>query len=145
VTAEARDSVDKKNLTGQIHNSLYQNICKKGWAAPVDVLLDIGVLTKESYEDWRHGRVPYLEKVCRANLNQLSGIMREIQAYAAKSGLKASWTFYHRWGKHNKQKLQFSKTGKEALERAYATHYVSARRVAELKGQDAHVSGKDVI
>lgn len=30
--------MEKKNFIGQIHNSMYQNIKKKGWVAPVDVL-----------------------------------------------------------------------------------------------------------
>jgi len=87
--------VDKKNLVGQIHNSMYQNIRKKGWVAPVDVLMDIGVLAKEHYENWRFGRgVPYLERACVVNLKQLSRIMHEIRAYATKNKLKPSWCFY---------------------------------------------------
>ena len=43
--------MDKKNIKGQIHNAMYQNICKKGWVAPVDVMFDIGVMSKESYKN----------------------------------------------------------------------------------------------
>jgi len=125
--------MDKKNLTGQIHNAMYQNIRKKGWVAPVDVMMDIGVLSKEDYENWRFGHIPFLEKVCQSNLRQLSGIMHEIRAYANKNGLKPSWTCYHQWGKNNKRKLRFSKTGDENIERHYATHFVDAKRVDELK------------
>lgn len=125
--------MDKKNLTGQIHNAMYQNIRKKGWAAPVDVLLDMGVLTKENYENWRFGRIPFMEKACHANLRQLSGIMHEIRAYAVKNNLKPSWTFYHQWGKNNKRKLRFSKSGDEKVEYHYATHYVDVKRTEELK------------
>jgi hypothetical protein len=74
-----------KNIRGRIHNAMYQAICKKGWAAPVDVLVDVGVLLKENYENWRFGRVPFLEKVCAANLRQLSEIMKEIRAYAVQN------------------------------------------------------------
>ena len=125
--------MDKKNLTGQVHNAMYQNIRKKGWVAPVDVLMEIGVLSKENYENWRFGRIPFLEKVCQVNLRLLSGIMHEIRAYAGKNGLKPSWTCYHQWGKNNKGKLRFSKTGDEKIERHYATHFVDTKRVAELK------------
>ena len=125
--------MDKKNLTGQIHNAMYQNIRKKGWVAPVYVLLDIGVLSKESLENWRFGKVPFLEKVCQANLRQLSGIMHEIRAYAVKNKLKPSWTSYHQWGKNNKVKLRFSKSGDENIENHYATHFLDEKRIAELK------------
>jgi len=125
--------MDTKNLTGQIHNAMYQNLRKKGWVAPVDVLMDIGILSKTDYENWRFGRVPFLEKVCQANLRQLSGIMHEIRVYANKNGLKPSWTCYHQWGKNNDIKLRFSKTGDEKIERHYTTYFVDTKRIAELK------------
>ena len=82
--------MDKHNITGQIHNAMYQNIKKKGYAAPVDVLMDIGVLSEKDYDDWRFGRVDFLERVCHVNLRVLSGIMKEMRAYAAKNNLKPS-------------------------------------------------------
>ena len=125
--------MDTKNLTGKIYNAMYQNIRQKGFAAPVDVLMDVGVLEKKDYEDWRFGRIPFLEKVCHANLRQLSAIMSEVRAYAAKNKLKSSWTFYHQYGKGRKNKLRFSKSGNEKIETAYATHYVDAQRISQLK------------
>jgi hypothetical protein len=125
--------MDEKNLTGQIHNAMYQNIRKKGWVAPIDVFLAIGVLTEESHERWRYGKVPHLEKVCRANLRQLSGIMHEMRVYAAKNDLKPSWTYYHQWGKNKKMKLRFSKSGDEKIEVHYATHLIDQKRIEELK------------
>ncbi len=32
--------MQKENIVGQIHNSIYQNIQKKGFVAPIDVLMD---------------------------------------------------------------------------------------------------------
>ena len=82
--------MDKQNIKGQIHNAMYQNIRKKGYVAPVDVLTDIGVLSEKDYEDWCFGRVVFLEKVCKANLRALSEIMKEMRAYAAENNLKLS-------------------------------------------------------
>lgn len=125
--------MDTKNLKGQIHNAMYQCLRDKGWVAPVEVLLAIGVLTKENHENWRFGRAPFLEQVCQANLKRLSEIMREMRSYAAANELKPSWTCYHQWGKHKDRRLRFSKSGDENIERQYATHYVDPKRVAELK------------
>jgi hypothetical protein len=125
--------MDTKNLTGKIHTSMYQNIRQKGFAAPVDVLMEIGVLEKKDYKDWRFGRIPFLEKTCHANLRQLSAIMSEVRAYAAKNKLKPSWTFYHQYGNNRKNKLRFSKSGDEKIETAYATHYVDVQRISQLK------------
>lgn len=129
--------METKNVTGQVHNAMYQNIQKKGYAAPVDVLMMLDVLSPKSYEDWRFGRVPYLEKVCNVNLHRLSGIMKEMRAYAAKNNLKPSWTCYHQWGKHKDRKLRFSKYSDEKIERHYATRFVDIDVVERLKRENS--------
>lgn len=40
--------------------------------------MDFHALSQKDYEDWRKGKVSYLEKVCHANLSKLSYILREI-------------------------------------------------------------------
>ena len=86
-----------RELTGKVHSAVYHQCQRRGYAAPVDVLMEIGVMPKEKYEDWRRGRIDYLERVCTVNLRKLSFIMREIRAYAQKSGLKPSVTVYKQW------------------------------------------------
>ena len=128
-------------LTGKVHSSMYHQCQKRGYAAPVDVLLEIGVLPKQKYEDWRHGRVDYLERVCTVNLRKLSFIMHQTRVYAQKSSLKPSVTVYKQWAvkKQNGQghtpviRLRFSKSGDAEIEKWYATHFVDAKRIAELK------------
>lgn len=115
--------MQKKNLTGQIHNAMYQNIKKKGYVAPIDVLMDIGVLLKKDHDDWRFGKVGFLEKVCQVNLRRLSGIMKEMRAYATNNNLKPSYTYYHQWGKNKDKMLRFSKSGDQNIEKNYATSF----------------------
>lgn len=112
-----------KNIAGKVQDSMYRQSGSRGFAAPVDVLMDIGVLDKKKYDDWRHGRVQYLEAVCTVNLHKLSEIMKEVRAYAAVNGLKPSFTDYRQVGSKDR-KLRFSKSGNPAIEKAYATHYV---------------------
>lgn len=116
-----------------IHNrvkaAMSSLIYKKGFAAPADVLMEIGVLSKEDYENWRFGRVPYLEKVCQIDLSKLSTIMREMRAYAREHNLRESWTDYREWGKGGSVRLRFSKSGHDNIERGYATHFVSLEEV----------------
>jgi hypothetical protein len=127
--------MDNKNLKGQVHNAMCQALRKKGWVAPVDVLLGMGVLTQADYENWRFGRVDFLERVCKANLTQLGRIMCEARLYAIQHSLKPSWTCYRQWGKQKERRLLFSKSGDEKIEHSYATHFVDAKRIAELKAQ----------
>lgn len=132
-----------RELTGKVHSAVYHQCQRRGYAAPVDVLMEIGVLPKEKYEDWRRGRIDYLERVCTVNLRKLSFIMREIRAYAQKSGLKPSVTVYKQWAVKKKSgqghkpviRLRFSKSGDPDIERWYSTHFVDAKKIAELKAQ----------
>ena len=94
--------------------------CKRrGYAAPVDVLMDIGVLDKKKYEDWRFGRVDYLERVCNTNLHKLSEIMKTIRICAKDLDLKPSYSDYQQWGAKN-HKLRFSKSKDPNIEKHYA-------------------------
>ena len=119
---------------GKVHNSVYQQIQQTGMATPVQVLIDVGVLSAKDLDNWRVGHVDYLERVCKVNLHKLAFIMKQIRVYAKKQGLKPSWTYYKQWGKKNKQKipLRFSKSGDFRIERYYATHYISPQ-IAQIK------------
>lgn len=129
----------ESELIGKVHSAVYHQCQQRGYAAPADVLVDVGVLPKEKYEDWRFGKVRYLEQVCTCNLKKLSFIMKQIRSYAKKAGLKPSFCYYKRWGVKKKQghkpviPLRFSKSGNPEIERAYATHYVDLDRVEQLK------------
>lgn len=127
-----------ENIIGLVHNSMYQQLKKNGYAAPVQVLMDVGVLCKADYEKWRTGKVDSLERVCSVNLSQLSAIMREIRSYARKNSLKESWTYYKKWGQKKQgrtEMLRFSKSGDPQIERAYATHYLGTKLVRQEEGK----------
>ncbi|MDO5545874.1 MAG: hypothetical protein Q4F81_08635 [Eubacteriales bacterium] len=135
--------MDDKELIGKIHSAMYHQCQHRGYATPVDVLMDIGVLPKKEYEDWRFGRVPYLESVYLVNLRKLSFIMHQMRVYARKSELKPSFCYYKQWGvkKKNGQghkpvlPLRFSKSGNPEIEKWYATHFVDMKRITQLKEQ----------
>jgi len=92
--------------------------------APVDVLIGMSILDPKHLEDWRFGRVPYLEKVIDSNLTRLSRLLRILRFHAHDLKLVPSITVYKRWGKGPKQRLRFTKTGDAKLEEAYSRHFV---------------------
>ena len=134
-----------KEIIGKVHAAVYYQCRNRGYAAPVDVLMDIGVLSKQDYENWRFGRVPYLEAVCSTNLRKLSFILHQMRVYAQKTGLKSSFTCYKQWGTKKKAgqgrrpvvPLRFSKSGDPGVERWYATHFIDSRRIAQLKSNQS--------
>jgi hypothetical protein len=92
--------------------------------APVDVLIGMGLLDPAQLEDWRFGRVPYLEKVIDCNLTRLSRLLRILRFHAHDLKLVPSSTAYLRRGKGPKQRLRFTKTGDERIEAAYSRRFV---------------------
>ncbi len=89
--------MNDKELIGKVHSSMYQQLKRKGYATVVDVLMDLGILSKANYERWKNGQVPYLEKVCNINLKKLSTILHEMRVYAKKGILKPSFCVYKKW------------------------------------------------
>ena len=137
--------MNNAGLIKKVNASMYQQCQRRGYAAPVDVLMDIGILPKQKYEDWRFGKVDYLERVCTANLNKLSSVLHQMRVYAKKADLKPSFCYYKRWGVKKKGgqgkkpviPLRFSKSGDPEIEKWYATHFVDTKQIAALKEQQA--------
>lgn len=98
-------------------------LAKSGFVTPIDVLLGLGWLTPTDVENWRRGRVPYLERVTRAGLGKLSTAMRALQRWARRRGLRPSQTDYRSWTRR-RTPLRFSKSGNPHIERAYSTHWI---------------------
>ncbi len=106
-TTRATYKKDKyyKKVTAAVHELL-----KGGFVVvPADVLIQMGYLTKEDYEDWRFGRVPYLERVIGCNLSKVNRILRIFRLHAEDLGLRPSPTVYKKGGKGSKIFLRFLK------------------------------------
>lgn len=117
--------LNDKELKHKVNAACFELMKTTGIITPVEVLMNTDILCKTDYENWRHGKVDYLERVCKINLRKLSELMREMRTFANKNDLKPSWTYYHGWAKNKNAKLRFSKSGNEDIERSYATHYIS--------------------
>lgn len=96
---------------------------EKGFIAPVDVLLRMGWLDPEDHKAWRQGRVPFLDKVVKANLSKITFLMKTLRRNSLNGGLRPSWTDYRSW--EAKDVLRFSKSGDRHVESNYATHFVA--------------------
>ena len=92
--------------------------------SPIDVFVHMELLSKSDVEDWRFGRIPYLEKVIRCNLAKASRILRLLRMHVHDRGLRPSHNAYVKWGKGPRIPLRFSKTGDPNLEEAYSRHFL---------------------
>ena len=125
--------MNTEELKRNVRSAAYEILKTEVAISPVNLLIKIGILSKKDYEDWRMGRVPYLERVCHANLNRLSIAMKELRKYAMENNLKPSKTVYMKWGKGGKIRLRFSKYNNPKIEEAYLTHFVDTVKAAKHK------------
>ena len=91
---------------------------------PIGILIEMGHLSKNNYEAWRKGQVPFLERVIEGNLSKANRILRIIGFHAHDLNMVPQQTVYHQWGKGKKRVLRFSRYGDPNLEKAYSLHYI---------------------
>jgi hypothetical protein len=124
--------MNNKELEKKVKQFTSELAYKKGYVCSMDVLLKLGFITEADYQNWRFGKIPYLEKSCQANLHKLSAVNRFIRKYSAEWNLEASWTGYNKYGKGPKKRLIFSKSRDPKIESLYATHFLNKKRIKEL-------------
>jgi hypothetical protein len=123
----------KITLTNYRHDRYYARIVKatedllreKGFVAPIELFIRMDLLSPASVENWRRGRIPYLERAIRCNLSKANRILRILRMHAHDLDLKPVPTVYKRWTRGPRTLLDFSKTGDRAVEEAYARHFLS--------------------
>lgn len=130
-----------KDAEKKVHQAIDRQCQSRGFAAPADVFIDLGILEKKKYDDWRAGKIPFLEAVCTANLHKLSVLLRMIHSCALQDGLKPSITCY----RHKGKPLRFTKTGDPQTEKAYATHYVKAKEKKDVPEANETSSGVECL
>jgi hypothetical protein len=112
---------------------------------PVEVLLRLQRISQQQYDDWRFGRIAYLERAFLGSLGKAGRILRIVEFHSASLGLTPSRTEYRQWGKKGRNRrivLRFSKSGEPRLEAAYSTHFLTKARHREEAGREDASRGK---
>lgn len=120
MTSKKQASIERR-----VHDAAQAALSSRKVVSPIDILVGAGFVTEKQLNDWRFGRIPYLERVACGNLRTRARAVSVFRKWTSHNGLKPSWTAYHGWGGARKITLRFSKSGLPNIERAYATHYIS--------------------
>ncbi len=91
--------------------------------ATVEVLMEMGNLTRQNYDAWRRGQVPYLERVFEGSLSKANRILRIIGFHIHDLNMVPNISTYIKSGKGKKYSLRFSKTGNHKIEETYSKHF----------------------
>lgn len=117
------NSQNQANLRRTIAAAGTAAVARNGYVTAIDALLATGWLRPDKVEDWRRGRVPYLERVTVASLPKITTAMRIFRLWAEDAGLRPSETVYVSWTR-DRRRPRFSKSGDPNIERAYRTHWL---------------------
>ena len=90
--------------------------------SPVGVLVGIGWLPGGLVDDWRRGRVDYLERVAAVGPDKLAVALEQLRRWAARKGLEPSEVPYVA-ATRDRRPLRFTANGDQAMERAWRTHW----------------------
>ena len=74
------------------------------------------MLSPTDLDEWRLGRVPYLERVVKGNLSKPARTQKGVRRSARRRGLRRRVEGVHR-------KARFSKSGNPYIEEEYAATY----------------------
>lgn len=69
-------------LFPRIERAVASMLAKGKVVTAVDMLVTMQLLAPDKLEDWRRGRVPYLEQVTDCNLTRLSRLLRILRFHA---------------------------------------------------------------
>ncbi len=61
---------NKKTLSQKVATAAGSAVSKQGYVSAIDLFLEIGWLNQTNVLDWKKGKVPYLERVVKANLKK---------------------------------------------------------------------------
>ncbi|MGB0091337.1 MAG: hypothetical protein WBP81_02190, partial [Solirubrobacteraceae bacterium] len=114
----------KSKLEQRVARAAEAALAERKFVTAIDVLVGVGWLKPRRVDEWRQGRVDYLERVTVASLGKISTAMRCFRRWAQAHGLKPSETAYVARTR-DRRPLRFSKTGDPGIELAYRTHWVS--------------------
>lgn len=113
--------------------------------SPVEVLTAIGWLPPSLVDDWRRGRVDYLEAVLSVHPDRLATALERLRRWAQGKGLTPSEVAYVA-ATRDRRPLRFTADGDQASERAWRTHWTrpglseaAQQRLTQQQGKAPHL------
>lgn len=117
-------SKQRQSLEDRVERAAASALEDKQFVTAIDVLGGLGWLPQARVDEWRQGRLEYLERGVQANLHKVSRAMHHFRGWAAAGGLTPSETAYIA-RTPDRRPLRFSASGDPGIELAYRTHWVS--------------------
>src|ERR1700674_3229748 len=100
-------------------------LARNNYVSAIDVLVLMGLLSPNHSENWRKGRIDYLEQFIQGSPNKIATALATFHLWAKERGLTPSEVRYVVEGRAGTRELRFTATGDPEVERVYRTQYLS--------------------
>jgi hypothetical protein len=114
----------RSKLEGRVVAAAEAALARSRSVAPVDVLMGLGWLPGRRVDEWRQGRLAYLEEALTTRPDRPASVLATLRRWAEERGLRPEEMPYVA-ATRGRGELRFSRSGEEETERAYRTHWIS--------------------
>ena len=117
--------MSKPPLETRVVHAAEAALLQQHYVSAIDVLCGIGWLLATQVEDWRKGRLDFLERVIQGSWEKNAFALKTLERWATEKGLNPTETEYVRVSRGATVALQFTAGGLAEIEKRYRIHYVS--------------------
>ncbi|MGH2930061.1 MAG: DUF2293 domain-containing protein, partial [Solirubrobacteraceae bacterium] len=115
---------DSKRLEQRVARAAGRALEERKFVAPIDVLTGLGWLHPVHLDPWRQRRIGDLEQLVQVGPEKIALAMELFRGWATERGLEPTEAEYLSRSR-GRERLRFSASGDEAIERAFRTHWLS--------------------
>ena len=113
------------NIKERVIRSAELALNDQQYVSAIEVFLRMGWLQFVHVQDWKRGKIPFLEMYIEIKPERMAYAMECFSEWACKKGLKPSLVEYLARTSGAKRELQFSENGNPQVELFYKTHFIS--------------------
>ncbi len=98
---------------------------QQNYVSSIDVFIGMGLLQPIHVEDWRKGKIPYLEKEIQGNASKINSTLECFHKWASEKSLKPTKIAYLIRARASTKTARYSINNDPSIEDIYRTHYIS--------------------
>ncbi len=110
-------------MATRVETAAEETLAKQELVTPIDICFRIGWLHPRNVDDWRRGRLEYLDDLLPGHDDRSVAFLVHLKDWAATKGLKPVEADYVS-ATSPRRPLRFSSLNEQVIERAWRTHWV---------------------